>query len=91
MGRAALIFLLLLPGVVGMVVFGFFALVDWAALDQAYLAYDQAVQQAAEFDMLYIRATNQNVHRVNVFAEGVWFLLSAVIAAIAVHGLAVKR
>jgi len=74
MGRLTLLFLLVLPGVAGMVVFGFYTLVDWAALDQAYLEWETAVQQSADLTTLMARATRQNIHRINVFAEGVWSL-----------------
>lgn len=70
-----------------MVVFGFYTLVDWAALDQAYGAWDNAVQQSADLNTLFAQATYQNIHRINVFAEGVWFLLSAIVVAIGIHGL----
>ncbi len=91
MGRFALLFLLVLPGVAGMVVFGFYALIDWAELDQAYLAFEQAIQATADLNTLFAEATKQNNHRINVFAEGTWFLLSAIVAAIGIHGIATRR
>ena len=91
MGRFALLFLLVLPGVAGMAVFGFYTLIDWAALDQAYLEFENAIQQSADLNTLFVQATKQNVHRINVFAEGVWFLLSAIVVAIGIHGMATRR
>jgi hypothetical protein len=85
MGKVILAILLIVPGVLGAVVFGFYALIDWAALEDAYQQYE-AVQQSADINILFIRATQQNIHRINVFAEGVWFLLSVIIAGIGLHG-----
>jgi len=87
MARIALAVLLVAPGTLGILVFSYFALVDWAALDQAYLALETAQQQSADLNTVFIRATQQNIHRINLFAEGVWTLLSAIIAAIGLHGI----
>jgi len=81
--------LLVLPGLVGRVILGFYILVDWAALDQADRAWESAVQPSADLNTLLARAIRQHIHRINVFAEGVWFLLSAMVAAIGLHGLAI--
>jgi len=85
MGKVILAILLIVPGVLGAVVFGFYALIDWAALEDAYQQYE-AVQQSTDINTLFIRATQQNIHRINVFADGVWFLLSVIIAGIGLHG-----
>jgi hypothetical protein len=87
MGRIVLGVLLVVPGVFGAVVFGIYALIDWAALEQAYQQFEAARQQSAELSILFTSATQQNIHRLNVFAEGVWFLLSVIIAAIGLHGI----
>ncbi|NJO19564.1 MAG: hypothetical protein HC838_05160, partial [Spirulinaceae cyanobacterium RM2_2_10] len=36
---------------------------------------------------LFAAEAQQNIHRLNLFAEGVWVLQSATLAAIALHGL----
>lgn len=87
MAKIILIFLVIVPGIAGIVVFGFNALIDMAALDQAYQRFDSSVQQSADLNTLFILATQQNNHRINVFAEGVWVLLCAVLAAIGLHGI----
>ncbi|MEM1278894.1 MAG: hypothetical protein AAGG53_02475 [Cyanobacteria bacterium P01_H01_bin.152] len=91
MSRLALLSLLVLPGVAGMAVFGFYTLIDWAELDQAYLEFEKSIQASADLNTLLAQATKQNAHRINVFAEGVWFLLCAIVVAIGIHGLAVRR
>lgn len=88
MGKVGLAIVLVVPGALGAAVFGFYAWVDWAALQQAYQQFEAAVQQSADLNTLLARATQQNIHRINVFAEGVWFLLSVIIAAIGLHGMA---
>ena len=87
MGRIVLALGIVLPGIVGVVVFSYYTLIDWAALEQAYQALELAAQQSADLNTLFVRATQQNIHRINVFAEGVWVLLSAILAAIGLHGL----
>lgn len=87
MAKISLAILLVIPGVVGAVIFGFYALIDWAALQEAYQQFDLAQQQSADMNVLFVRATQQNIHRINLFAEGVWFLLSAIVAAIGLHGI----
>lgn len=88
MGKVGLAVLLVVPGVLGATVFGFYALIDWAALQQAYQQFEMVQEQSADLSTLFARATQQNIHRINLFAEGVWFLLSTMIAAIGLHGMA---
>ncbi|MDB9527331.1 hypothetical protein PN498_15125 [Oscillatoria sp. CS-180] len=87
MARLTLTFLVILPGIAGIVVFGFYALIDMAKLDEAYQQFAASAQQSADLNTLFILATQQNNHRINVFAEGVWVLLCAVMVAIGLHGL----
>ncbi|HVF84450.1 MAG TPA: hypothetical protein VM821_00600 [Abditibacteriaceae bacterium] len=37
--------------------------------------------------VLFVAEANQNIHRVNLFADVVWALLGAILAAIGLHGL----
>lgn len=87
MGAAILAFFVVLPGIVGIVIFGYHALIDWAALEEAFVQFDTARQQSAALEVLFATATQQDIHRINVFAEGVWVLLSAILAAIGLHGI----
>lgn len=79
--------MLVIPGIVGVTVFGYFAFIDWIALQEAYDVFEKAVQQSASLETLFATEAQQNIHRVNLFAEGVWTLLSAILAAIGIHGL----
>lgn len=82
-----LLLLTVLPGVAGIIVFGYYALVDWNALQQAYGQFEAAVQARGSLETLFAREAQQNIHRINLFAEGVWTLLSAIVAAIGIHGI----
>ncbi|MGF1523114.1 MAG: hypothetical protein ACFBSF_12435 [Leptolyngbyaceae cyanobacterium] len=86
MGRIVLTFGLILPGAIGAAIFGYYALIDWDALQKAQVAFELAAQQSAGLNTLFVRATQQNIHRINLFAEGVWFLLSTIVIAIGLHG-----
>jgi hypothetical protein len=87
MAKMGLAILLVVPGMGAAVVFGYYALIDWAALEEAYQQFELATQQSAELTVVLARATQQDIHRINVFAEGVWFLLSLIIVAIGLHGI----
>lgn len=75
-----------IPGLLGVVIFGVYALVDWAALRQAYAAFEQG-RNSADLATLFRLNAQQNIHRINLLAEGVWVLLSAILSAIGLHGL----
>lgn len=78
---------LIVPGIAGVVIFGYYGLVDWAALDAAYQDYDSLRQTTTDLSALFVANAQQMNHRINVFAEGVWVLLSAILAAIGIHGI----
>jgi hypothetical protein len=75
------------PGVAGVIVFGYYALVDWDALQQAYKYFAIAIQNKSNLEILFVAEAQQNIHRINLFADGVWTLLSAILASIGVHGI----
>lgn len=82
-----LLLLVVLPGLVGMIVFGGYAWQDWLALQKAYAEFEQAVRETGDLSSLFVAEAKQNMHRINLFAEGVWALLCGVIVAIGLHGL----
>jgi len=87
MRRLMLILLLIVPSVVAMAAFGYFALQDWAALQPAYEEFREARAGGADARDLFIAWGTQDIHRVNLAADGAWFLLAAIVFAIGVHGL----
>jgi hypothetical protein len=83
----SLLLLAAIPGIVGVLTFGYFALVDWSALQTAYAHYHQVANSSADLRAVFIAESNQNIHRVNLFADGVWTLLSALLMAVGLHGV----
>ena len=81
------LFLVIALGALGVAVFGYYALIDWAALQQAYSQFSNLVQQSSDLTPLFAAEAQQNIHRINLFADGVWTLLSAILAAIGLHGI----
>ncbi|MEO1126869.1 MAG: hypothetical protein AAFX95_22765, partial [Cyanobacteria bacterium J06639_16] len=80
--RVLPLFLVVSLGVAGSVVFTYYAFIDWALLDDAYLNFSNIAQNSPELTTLFTAEAEQNIHRINLFAEGVWALQSAVFAAI---------
>lgn len=88
--RQWLLFLLLvLPGVCCFLICMYYALQDWAALQKAYANFDRVAGTSSDMSTLIVAEAKQNIHRINLFADGVWALLGAIIAAIGIHGLCV--
>ena len=85
--RAAALWLLVLSGGTSAAVFGSCALGDWAALQTAYARFEEVARASPTLPALYLAESRQNVHRLNLFAEGVWTLLAAILAGIGPHGL----
>lgn len=77
----------IVPGVAGLLIFGYFALIDWNALQQAYQYFSEVAQSSSSLEKLFVAEAAQNVHRINLFAEGVWALLSGILASIGLHGV----
>ena len=79
--------LLVVPGIAGIAIFGHFALIDWDALQETYRAYEAIAQTSSDLPTLFKAEAQQNIHRINLFADGVWTLLSTILAAIGIHGI----
>ena len=77
----------ILPGVLGVLIFGYHALADWHDLQQAYIPFANAVQSKSSLETLFVTEAMQNIQRINLFADGVWTLLSVIIASIGIHGI----
>jgi len=87
MRQAILFWLIVLPGVLGACVFGWFSLQDFTILKMYFAKYEQVIQHAPNATALLLAEANQNIYRINVFADGVWTLLCLIYAAIGAHGL----
>lgn len=89
MRQSIVLLFIVVLGVCGFLVFGAYAVIDYAALQRAYAQFEHAAQSAGTSSILITEA-RQNIYRINVFAEGVWALLSLLIAAVGLHGMCVK-
>ncbi|MEM9539077.1 MAG: hypothetical protein AAGA60_06145 [Cyanobacteria bacterium P01_E01_bin.42] len=81
------LFLIFVLGVAGVLGFGYYALIDWDALQLAYVNFDNVARESPDLTALFAAEARQNVHRINLFAEGVWTLQSAILGAIGLHGI----
>lgn len=81
-----LLLLIVVPGVAGMAIFGYYALSDWGQLQQDYLAYQATAANSTDLAVLFKGNAAQMTQRINLFADGTWFLLSGIFAAIGLHG-----
>lgn len=80
---------LVAPGVFCFAFCMFYALQDWAALQRNYADFTRIAQSAAPLREVFVAESMQNIHRINLFADVVWALLGAIVAAIGIHGLCV--
>ena len=88
------VFLLLLttvPGIAGVVIFGFFTWRDWLSLRTDYSYFVALIEQRETLEALFVAEAQQNVHRLNFICNGTWTLLSAILAAIGLHGVWQRR
>ncbi len=69
----------------------YYALVDWDLLQRAYANFAKLTETSSDLPQLFIAEARQNIHRINLFADGVWALLGAVVAAIGIHGLCTTK
>lgn len=68
----------------------YYALQDWAELQKAYANFARVTNTSSSMNVLFVAEAKQNIHRINLFADVVWALLGAIIAAIGIHGLCVN-
>lgn len=87
MRRAALFFLVLLPGGAAVVVCAHYLFLDWGKLISAFARFEQATQTGADTRALYVAGTRDMIFRINSFADGVGVMLGAILFGIGVHGL----
>lgn len=83
---ALLLLLTTVPGTVGVMAFGYYALQDWDQLQKDYDYFVAVIEQTSTLEALFVAEAQQNIHRINLAADGIWTLLSAILAAIGLHG-----
>jgi hypothetical protein len=90
--RQRLLFLLLVvPGLIIVAVCLYYALLDWAVLQKAQAHFQFVAAHSTNRSALFIAEATQNIHRINIFAEVIWALLGAILAAIGLHGLCAEN
>ena len=82
-----LVISLVVPGLAVACVCGCYALADWAQLREDYQHFQVIASTDAGLRAVFIAYAAQEVHRVNLFAEGVWALLGLLLAGLGIHGL----
>jgi len=85
--RLLLMLAVLALGCVGIACFAYWAVVDYAALNQADAEFLTVINNGSDLKTVFIAESRQQIHRINLFAEGVWALQSGVFAAIGLHGV----
>jgi len=81
--------LIVFAGLVVVIVSTNYALQDWAALNREYARFERTAARDGDLRSIVVTEGLQNAFRINVFADGTWVLLGAILAAIGVHGLCV--
>ncbi len=84
------LFICLVASLVFFAVCVYGSLLDWHELQLSDAAF-RAASQSADLRTLFVLEARQNVHRVNLFADGVWALLCAVGSVICAIGLRFER
>lgn len=82
-----LIAIAIIPGIAGVTIFGLASLNDWVQLNLAYSAFEKVISQSSRLEQIYTAQSIQNIHRINLFADGTWTLLSGILAAVGVQGI----
>jgi hypothetical protein len=79
--------LLIIPGFTGAILSGYWGYADFARLTEAERNFQQLVVNKANQRELFIAAHRENIHRLNVAAEGVWIGLGLITAGIGMMGI----
>ncbi|MCE5315469.1 MAG: hypothetical protein ABFD49_10720 [Armatimonadota bacterium] len=90
MGTLTLLFCLVLPGVFVACVSGHFALVDWVQLQTDYHHFQAITGTHTDLKTVFIAYAAQDIHRTNLFADGVWTMLGMILTGLGVLGLCGK-
>ena len=79
--------LLIIPGFTGALLSGYWGYADFIRLTEAEHNFQQLVLQKANQKELFIAAHRENIHRLNVAAEGVWIGLGLITAGVGIMGI----
>ena len=79
--------LLVIPGLTGVLLSGYWGYVDFMKLTQTERNFQQLVISKANQRELFIAAHRENIHRLNVAAEGVWLGLGLITVGVGMIGI----
>lgn len=79
--------LVVLPALLGLLLFGYLTGLDIGRLVEARDALGRLVSSDGNPIAVYAASAFETIHRVNAFADGTWTLLCAMILGIGAHGL----
>ena len=79
--------LLIVPGLTGALLSSYWGYTDWIRLTEAERNFQQLVVSKANQRELFIAAHRENIHRLNVAAEGCWMGLGAIVVGIGAIGI----
>jgi hypothetical protein len=79
--------LLVIPGFTGVILSSYWGYADFIKLTEAEHNFQQLVTQKANHRELFIAAHRENIHRLNVAAEGVWIGLGLITAGVGIIGM----
>jgi hypothetical protein len=80
--------LLIIPGFTGALLSGYWGYADFVRLTETERNFQQLVVSKANQRELFIAAHRENVHRLNVAAEGVWIGLGLIAVGVGIIGIA---
>lgn len=75
------------PGIIGVIIFGYLVLQNIQQLQQDYDYFIALIEQSSTLEALFVAEAQQNIHRLNLLCNGTWAMLSAILAAIGLHGV----
>jgi hypothetical protein len=79
--------LIVIPGFTGVLLSGYWGYADFIKLTEAEHNFQQLVVKKADQRELFIAAHRENIHRLNVAAEGVWIGLGLIAAGVGIVGM----
>jgi hypothetical protein len=79
--------LLIIPGLTGTLLSGYWGYADFIRLTEAERNFQQLVVNKANQRELFIAAHRENIHRLNVAAEGVWIGLGLITTGVGIIGM----
>lgn len=78
---------LIVPGLTGALLSGYWGYADFIRLTQAERNFNQLVARQASQKELFVAAHRENIHRLNVAAEGVWIGLGLITVGVGAIGM----